>query len=589
MPYKSIFESLFPFPRTYLFKGAKKVFEAFSYPNPNLIRRRKGSSQRRRDISQARLGNGVGTRPLLSSMDDMYSSYALSQKMAFEKTFPFILEAAKLFTVNSTYCLSSSPHVDEYGKVPYLRKSTIPIPVEVLRVVDLGAADGGNSHVLIKELLKLRQGLPLVYSLVDMPSNNWKVTADLLFADPVLGMKDKYDKNKDEKHEKDENRDRGEHPHTYSGWVGDIDAIIKADKGGKYHIQNDTDKSGVITIIPPPLLESTNDNDYNTTNIGDASTYTEILSTDIGTGAHFASASAHALALNYALLNGASTVVSLVGIPLHEKLCLPKGTVHIAISGTTMHWLQAPDNLGSTGSVFPGYTDHLDEQQREEWSRIAAKQWVRLLQLRADELCSGGWFIMNVPVSAESGKLRGKHACMSVLVHDMNNILSDWVKDGHIKQCTSDAIVVPVWSRTEEELRAPFSSSSGDSDSDGDGAGIDDLILEHLEVFEIDNPYYLRLQSALPSTHPSSEPDPFEFAKEYVRSAMSWGRPILLAAFSRENERIVGGEVHKAAHAQALLDRFILALESRVAAKTHINPNTYRNDYLQALIVCRRR
>ena len=47
----------------------------------------------------------------------------------------------------------------------------------MLRVVDLGAADGVNSHGLIRDLMAQRAGRPLIYALVDLPTNAWRVAA----------------------------------------------------------------------------------------------------------------------------------------------------------------------------------------------------------------------------------------------------------------------------------------------------------------------------------------------------------------------------------------------------------------------------
>jgi hypothetical protein len=82
-------------------------------------------------------------------MADDYARHALSQRAAFEATFPDVLAAARLFA-------------DE----------------PVLRVVDLGAADGVNSHGLIRDLVEERAGRPLIYALVDLPTNAWRVAAD---------------------------------------------------------------------------------------------------------------------------------------------------------------------------------------------------------------------------------------------------------------------------------------------------------------------------------------------------------------------------------------------------------------------------
>ena len=50
----------------------------------------------------------------------------------------------------------------------------------MLRVVDLGAADGVNSHGLIRALAEERAGRLLIYALVDLPTNAWSVAANQL-------------------------------------------------------------------------------------------------------------------------------------------------------------------------------------------------------------------------------------------------------------------------------------------------------------------------------------------------------------------------------------------------------------------------
>ena len=47
-------------------------------------------------------------------------------------------------------------------------------------MIDLGAADGVNSHGLIRALADERVGKLLIYALVDLPTNAWSVAADHL-------------------------------------------------------------------------------------------------------------------------------------------------------------------------------------------------------------------------------------------------------------------------------------------------------------------------------------------------------------------------------------------------------------------------
>ncbi len=230
-------------------------------------------------------------------MADDYGRYALSQRAAFEATHPSALAAARRFA-------------DE----------------PVLRVADLGAADGVSSHGLIRDFAEERAGCPLVYALVDLPTNPWGVT--------------------------------GEHLRRAFGDAGDV------------------------VVIPAP----------GDTGPGIA---------DAGAGAHFATAEAHGEACDRALERSPApaTVISMAGIPLQQAPCLPAGSVHVADTGTAMHWIADAAGMASTGSVFPGYPDHVDEAERRAWRVAAARQWQRLLELRAVELAPDGRLIAALPAS----------------------------------------------------------------------------------------------------------------------------------------------------------------------------------------------
>lgn len=90
----------------------------------------------------------MSSRLELSSMADDYARYALSQRACFEATHPAVLAA-----------------VEQLANEP------------VLRVADLGVADGVNSHGLIRDLAALRGGRPLNYAHVDLPTSAWGIAA----------------------------------------------------------------------------------------------------------------------------------------------------------------------------------------------------------------------------------------------------------------------------------------------------------------------------------------------------------------------------------------------------------------------------
>jgi len=383
-------------------------------------------------------------------MADDYARHALSQRAAFEATHPAVLAAAEQ--------LAHEP---------------------VLRVADLGAADGVNSHGLIRDLIALRAGRPLIYALVDLPTNTWGIVA--------ANLRDAFGPAADE---------------------------------------------GELVVIPAP-----------------DETGPEVANT--GTGAHYALPEAHGEACRRALdrVQPPATVVSMAGIPLHQAPSLPEGTVHIAVSGTCMHWVPDAAGLASTGSAFPGHPDHVNEDERRAWRVAAERHWERLLEMRAAELAPGGWFIAAIP--ATDAPWPDSAGLYAEIIGDMNRLLADWRHAGRIGSATVEAAVVPVWARTLDEFRAPFQAGGGRF------AG---LKLESAELFRLDNPYW----------HNDSE----VFAREYVQSVAAWGGPLLLRAFAHEGEE----------GAAALLAEFLAELQKRVAG----DPDRYRWDYVEALVICRK-
>lgn len=389
-------------------------------------------------------------RPELLGMADDYARHALSQRACFEAIHPAVMAAAE--------SLSAEP---------------------VLCVADLGAADGVNSHGLIRDLVAQRSGRPLIYALVDLPTNAWRVAA--------AHLRDAFGEAEDQ---------------------------------------------GVVVVTP-----------------GQAESGPGIA--DTGAGAHYGSPEAHGKACRRALDRDPppAAVVSMAGIPLDHAPAFPRGTAHLSVSGTTMHWIADAAGLASSGSVFPGYPDHVDQDERRTWRVAAARQWEQMLEMRSLELAPGGWFIAAIPASP--APCPDRTGLYVEIVGDMNLLLADWRRAGRISGATVDAAVVPVWSRTLGEFRAPFEAGAGSF------AGLE---LESIELFRVDNPYW--------------HGDPGAFAHDYVQSVGAWGGPLLLRAFAREGE----------ARAAGLFTAFLRELEERVAEA----PGRYRWDYVEALVICRK-
>ncbi|MGD9619457.1 MAG: hypothetical protein AB7G47_04110 [Mycolicibacterium sp.] len=275
---------------------------------------------------------------------------------------------------------------------------------------------------------------------------------------------------------------------------------------------------------------------------------------DGGTGEHLASPDDHRLAWREASMRRPrpATVLSLAGIPIHTGPCLPAGTVHIAVSGTAMHWISDSGDLSSTGSVFPGYPNHRDPTERLAWEAAAQRDWASILRYRAEELAPGGTFVAVLPASV--GQWPEFGGVYRAIGSDIDEILGQWRDEGRIGPRAHAAVVVPVWNRTLEEIRAPFSC--------GEFAG---LTLEHSEIFRLDNPYW--------------DDRPKVFAENYIRSVEAWGGPLFARAFALNDagDAAVGD-------AAGLQQELHDALASRVA----LDPQRYRWDYHEALVVCRK-
>ena len=379
-----------------------------------------------------------------------YARHALSQRAAFEATYPAARSAARLF--------ADAP---------------------VLRVVDLGTADGVNSHGLIRALMEERAGLPLVYAFVDLPTNAWGVAAE----------------------------------HLREAFGGDA--------GGP----------GVVVI--PPARDARRG------------------VVDVGTGPHYASPEAHGEACGRAVEDGTPP-----GDGGQHGGHPPSGGELPAIGHRARRSHRDGDALGRRRSRpgihrvgLPGLPGPHGRGRAASVARGRRTALGAVARMRSIELAPGGRFIAAIPASpAPCPERTGLYV---EIIGDMNRLLADWRRAGRIGDETVAAVVVPVWMRTLDEIRAPFEAGGG---------RVAGLELESAELFRLDNPYW--------------DDDPAVFAREYVRSVNAWGGPLLLGAFAREgNDRAPG-----------LLADFLGALEERVAD----GPDRYRWDYIEALVICRK-
>ena len=384
-------------------------------------------------------------------MADDYARYALSQRAAFEATHPAALSAARRFAAEP-----------------------------VLRVVDLGAADGVNSHGLIRSLVRERGGRKLAYALVDLPTNVWGVAAEHL---------------------------QNAFPRA-SASLGSSSSLpmTSAVRGSPMSAPAST-----TTRRKPTVRES--------------------------------------VARSSERRRGAPSSAWLASHSIRRRacpraLCMSRSPGQ-RCTGSRMRQAWSPRGPSSRATRITKTirsVEHGGPPRRDSGS--ACSSCGRTSSRPVDVL----W-----PRFQPRLRRGSERAGLYVqLIADMNAILAEWCREGRIDAGTVSAIVVPVWMRTLDEIRAPFEENGG---------SVSGLELESAELFRLDNPYW--------------DDDPEVFARSYVGSASAWGGPIFLRAFERERD---------GRRASGLLDAFLAELKQRIAEA----PARYRWDYVEALIVCRK-
>jgi hypothetical protein len=129
---------------------------------------------------------------------------------------------------------------------------------------------------------------------------------------------------------------------------------------------------------------------------------------------------------------------------------LPAGSVDFAISFLAVEWLdQLPDvpvpefigYMGGSPAAFQAFGEQ------------AARDWTRFLQLRAEELVSGGKLLVVIPGSD------GPRRCSDGMYDVLNDACVDLVDSGQMRRADYERLVVPVYFRSLDEMLAPLAGS----------------------------------------------------------------------------------------------------------------------------------
>jgi hypothetical protein len=210
-----------------------------------------------------------------------------------------------------------------------------------------------------------------------------------------------------------------------------------------------------------------------------------------------------------------------VGRSYFEQLA-PTATVTLGWSSIALHWLSA--RPGPLTGLWP----HLAlSSERQAWRTHAAADWTAFLAARRAELISGGRLVVVCGAAAPEGASGAER-----VMHTLTELLRRDSVRGPVGADVVDRMALPVWYRTEDEWRQPFTG----------GAAPTALVLEHCEVVRLGDPLWEQTRDGDPSAYARA-------AAAAVR--VSFG-PSLLASVPSDQREALSVRLFDQAFAEAI-------------------------------------
>ncbi len=138
-------------------------------------------------------------------------------------------------------------------------------------------------------------------------------------------------------------------------------------------------------------------------------------------------------------------------------------SVDLATCFAASHWLSHAVRLYSPGTVW--FAD-LQGDARKEMTKLARKDWVNFLTLRASELKSGGFlFVSTLGSVPDSSETNGAAASGRGIYRALQVIAQQMADDSLIDKKVLDHFVFSLWFMTAEEARAPIEADENLADA----------------------------------------------------------------------------------------------------------------------------
>jgi hypothetical protein len=128
---------------------------------------------------------------------------------------------------------------------------------------------------------------------------------------------------------------------------------------------------------------------------------------------------------------------------------VPQGWVSLGWSSNAVHWLSAAPHPVAGHLWFRRQPDGVDTS----FGRRASEDWVRFLAERARELQPGGQLVVTMVDADDSGSSGADH-----FLDTLSAVIADAESAGLVRSEEVARMLLPLYYRTEREIRAPFDS-----------------------------------------------------------------------------------------------------------------------------------
>ena len=212
---------------------------------------------------------------------------------------------------------------------------------------------------------------------------------------------------------------------------------------------------------------------------------------------------------SYLAVEGGPITPLVSAISFYEPVT-PPGVVDFGLSFAAAQWLESP---GPADAGTALYFDQLEGPVRRQMAEQANDDWTTFLRRRAEELVPGGRLIVNLMGVPESGVAAGHEAWGLV-----RGICVDLAAEGLIPSDRISEYVIPVYERTEEEIRRPFA-----------GALASELQLDQLQIAPVVNPSAVAYRK---------DGDASAFARDFTAFFRAFSEPSIRAGLAADDAAI---------------------------------------------------